>query len=56
MKLALVFASCLQCFDCDPSFGKDYPDSAASLDYLANLYRDQGKYAEAEPRNHKSIF
>jgi len=29
--------------------GPHHPDTAQSLNNLAELYRDQGKYAEAEP-------
>jgi tetratricopeptide (TPR) repeat protein len=29
--------------------GEEHPDTATSLNNLATLYQDQGKYAEAEP-------
>ncbi|MBE3035878.1 MAG: tetratricopeptide repeat protein [Candidatus Atribacteria bacterium] len=31
------------------SFGPDHPDVATSLNKLAELYRAQGRYSEAEP-------
>jgi tetratricopeptide (TPR) repeat protein len=31
------------------TFGPDHPNTAASLNNLAELYRVQGRYAEAEP-------
>jgi tetratricopeptide (TPR) repeat protein len=33
----------------EKSLGADHPDTAASLNNLAELYREQGKYADAEP-------
>jgi tetratricopeptide (TPR) repeat protein len=33
----------------EKALGKDHPDMATSLNNLAILYDDQGKYAEAEP-------
>ena len=33
----------------ETTFGKDHPNTATSLNNLAELYRTQGKYAEAEP-------
>ena len=33
----------------EKSLGSDHPDTATSLNNLAELYRSQGKYAEAEP-------
>jgi len=35
--------------------GKDHPDVASSLNNLASLYQDQGRYAEAEPLYQRSL-
>ena len=35
--------------------GKDHPDVAGSLNNLAGLYQDQGKYAVAEPLYKRSL-
>jgi len=34
---------------CEKQLGADHPQTAGSLNNLADLYRSQGKYAEAEP-------
>jgi len=36
-------------------FGKDHPEVAAVLNYLAELYRMTGRYAEAEPLYKRSL-
>ncbi len=36
-------------------FGPDHPTTAALLNNLAVLYRDQGRYAEAEPLFQRSL-
>jgi tetratricopeptide (TPR) repeat protein len=33
----------------EKAFGAEHPDVATSLNNLANLYRDRGRYAKAEP-------
>ena len=35
--------------------GPDHPDTASSLNNLALLYQDQGKYAEAEPLYQRAL-
>ncbi len=37
------------------NFGPEHPDVAASLNNLAVLYRDQGKYTEAEPLYQRAL-
>ncbi len=37
------------------ALGPDHPDVAASLNNLAELYRAQGKYAEAEPHYQRAL-
>ena len=36
-------------------FGADHPDVATSLNNLAEFYRIQGRYAEAEPLIHRAL-
>jgi hypothetical protein len=35
--------------------GPEHPDTIQSLDQLADLYREQGKYAEAEPLYRRTL-
>ena len=35
--------------------GPDHPNTTTSLNNLAELYRDQGKYAEAEPLYQRAL-
>ena len=37
------------------ALGPDHPDVAASLNNLAELYRAQGKYADAEPLYQRAL-
>ena len=37
------------------ALGSNHPDVAASLDSLAELYQDQGRYADAEPLYKRSL-
>ena len=37
------------------ALGPDHPNVATSLNNLAELYRNQGKYAEAEPLYKRSL-
>jgi tetratricopeptide (TPR) repeat protein len=37
------------------ALGPDHPDVAGSLNNLAELYRAQGRYAEAEPLHKRSL-
>jgi tetratricopeptide (TPR) repeat protein len=39
----------------EQKLGKDHPNVATSLNNLANLYRDTGRYAEAESLYHRSL-
>jgi tetratricopeptide (TPR) repeat protein len=39
----------------EKTFGPDHPNTAASLNNLAERYRAQGKYAEAEPLYKRSL-
>ena len=39
----------------EQALGKDHPDVAASLNNLAELYRAQGRYADAEPLYRRSL-
>jgi hypothetical protein len=35
--------------------GPDHPSTATSLDSLAGLHQEQGKYAEAEPLHQRAL-
>ena len=35
--------------------GGEHPDVATSLNTLASLYQEQGRYAEAEPLNKRAL-
>ena len=39
----------------EKALGRDHPDVARSLNNLAGLYRDQGRYADAEPLYQRSL-
>jgi tetratricopeptide (TPR) repeat protein len=39
----------------EKALGPDHPDVAASLNNLAELYRAQGQYAQAEPLYKRSL-
>ena len=39
----------------EKALGPDHPEVATNLNNLAELYRVQGRYAEAEPLNRRSL-
>jgi len=39
----------------EKAFGPDHPDVAISLNNLAAHYHAQGRYADAEPQNKRSL-
>ena len=39
----------------EKALGPEHPDVATSLNNLAELYRDQGKYGEAEPLYQRAL-
>ena len=40
---------------CEKALGPDHPDVATALNNLAELYREQGRYAEAAPLYKRSL-